>query len=89
MPAVRTFSFYAGIAVFFNFLLQVSRASLFVYDSSSPMLHVCCLAFSFDRKWVGHSLITLYYLDGMGGKGGIKWKIYMPWRKYMFLCFHV
>ena len=23
MPAVRTFSFYAGVAVFFNFLLQV------------------------------------------------------------------
>lgn len=24
MPAVRSFSFYAGVAVFFNFLLQVS-----------------------------------------------------------------
>lgn len=24
MPAVRTFSLYAGVAVFFNFLLQVS-----------------------------------------------------------------
>ncbi len=24
MPAVRTFSFYAGVAVFINFLLQVS-----------------------------------------------------------------
>ena len=23
MPAVRSFSFYAGVAVFFNFLLQV------------------------------------------------------------------
>ncbi len=25
MPAVRTFSMYAGVAVFFNFLLQVRR----------------------------------------------------------------
>lgn len=25
MPAVRTFSLYAGVAVFFNFMLQVSH----------------------------------------------------------------
>ncbi len=25
MPAVKSFSFYAGVAVFFNFLLQVGR----------------------------------------------------------------
>ena len=28
MPAVRTFSLYAGVAVFFNFLLQVRWAAI-------------------------------------------------------------
>ena len=33
MPAVRTFSFYAGVAVFFNFLLQVGWHQLELYSA--------------------------------------------------------
>ena len=39
MPAVRSFSFYAGVAVFFNFLLQVGTEFAF-YNVTCTCMHV-------------------------------------------------
>ena len=46
MPAVRSFSFYAGVAVFFNFLLQVGTNWLeFVfYNVTCTCMHVLTIS---------------------------------------------